>query len=149
EKKKGQQFEIVQKSREINRIGTSSGGRLIFSQTGDQLVVYAQNPDQNISNVNTEWKISVDGVEKHTFSETATAKDVKASIDKLKLKGQKFEIVKKSDEIRSAENDGVGKHNTPPITNLADTNNPTNPMKPAVQDQKKSVLPQTIGDKDG
>ncbi|HDR7367118.1 TPA: hypothetical protein QCX21_004944, partial [Bacillus toyonensis] len=96
EKKKGQQFEIVQKSREINRIGTSSGGRLIFSQTGDQLVVYAQNPDQKISNTNISWKISVDGVEKHTFSETATAKDVKASIDRLKLKGQNFEIVHKA-----------------------------------------------------
>ncbi|WP_234931921.1 hypothetical protein [Bacillus thuringiensis] len=35
----------------------------------------------------------VDGVKKHTFSETATAKEIKAAIDTLNLKGKKIEIV--------------------------------------------------------
>ncbi|MED1402974.1 hypothetical protein P4U07_09045 [Bacillus mycoides] len=90
---KGEKFEIVQKPRELSRLGQSSGGQLIFSQAGDQLVVDAQNPDQKISDVNTEWKVLVDGVERHTFSEAATAKEIKAAIDTLNLKGKKFEIV--------------------------------------------------------
>ncbi|WP_234931890.1 hypothetical protein [Bacillus thuringiensis] len=90
---KGQKFEIVQKSHEISRVGKNDGRQLIFSQAGEQLVVDAQNPEQKISDVNTEWKVLVDGVEKYTFSETATAKEVKAAIDKLNLIGEKFEIV--------------------------------------------------------
>ncbi|WP_234931908.1 hypothetical protein [Bacillus thuringiensis] len=94
EQEKGQQFEIVQKSREISRLGQSSGGQLIFSQVGDQLEVVTENPDQKISTFNkTEWKVLVDGVERYTFSEAATAKEVKVTIDTLNLKEQKFEIV--------------------------------------------------------
>ncbi|EOO71505.1 MULTISPECIES: hypothetical protein [Bacillus cereus group] len=57
-------------------------------------MVDAQNPDWKISSLNeSEWKVLVDGVEKHILSETTTAKEVKAAIDNLNLKGQKFESV--------------------------------------------------------
>ncbi|QIW22705.1 hypothetical protein EVG22_31775 [Bacillus thuringiensis serovar andalousiensis] len=76
----------------------------MFSQAGDQLLVYTQNPDQKISDVNTEWKVLVDGVKKHTFSETAIAKEIKAAIDTLNLKGKKFEIVQNvQDSITKSE----------------------------------------------
>ncbi|MDM5429051.1 hypothetical protein [Bacillus mycoides] len=102
-KKTGKKFEIVQTSSELIRLGKNSG-RLIFSQAGEQLLVYTQNPDQKISDVNTEWKVLVDGVEKHTFSETATAKEIKAAIDTLNLKGKKFEIVQNvQDSITKSE----------------------------------------------
>ncbi|WP_234931919.1 hypothetical protein [Bacillus thuringiensis] len=102
-KKTGKKFEIVQTASEISRLGKNSG-RLIFSQAGDQLLVYTQNPDQKISDVNTEWKVLVDGVKKHTFSETAIAKEIKAAIDTLNLKGKKFEIVQNvQDSITKSE----------------------------------------------
>ncbi|MDM5431129.1 hypothetical protein [Bacillus mycoides] len=69
-------IEIVQKPSEISRLGRNGGTQLIFSQAGGQLVVDAQNPNRKISSLNErEWKVLVDGVEKHIFSETTTAKE--------------------------------------------------------------------------
>jgi len=89
-KKQGKQFEVVQKSHEIHRLG-SKDGQLTFFKVGSVFSMYAQKPDKSISTKDKNWAVLVDGVIKHTFSKK-TVRDVKASIDKLKLRGQRFEL---------------------------------------------------------
>ncbi|MDL2419398.1 hypothetical protein ACTIGL_28105 (plasmid) [Bacillus shihchuchen] len=90
-KKQGKQFEVVQKSHEIHRLG-SKDGKLTFFKVGTGFSMYAQKSDKSISTEDKNWAVLVDGVIKHTFSEKTPVRDVKASIDKLKLRGQRFEL---------------------------------------------------------